>query len=301
MHTLAGVLAGAAFCAASLLSSLHAQSQPESPVAAGATVRVTAPVHFPSRALGAYAGVRNDSLFVRESRETVAIPRDFITRIELQTRSARAGAIGGAWRGALIAGGIGLAYASDGPQSALALLPVGALVGAGVGAVRKGKTWTPVEPDAVFGARVVAAAPVPAPIVAPTIEAPLPDMSRPAGAPPPLPPGFVGEQIVAGARAGAVGAGIGLLGGAALYAAAYQRPADGLGALGIPVVGALLGYVVAAPLGVAKYSRSHGIDGSLGGSYGGAMLGIVGLAGGGVGFFITVPWGAALGYNSGRR
>jgi hypothetical protein len=289
MQKLAGVLAGAVMFSV----SLSAQEVPAEPLAAGAPIRVLAPRHFPSSGQGGYAGVRNDSLFVREARTTLVFPREFITRIDRQTMTARAGAIRGAWTTALAAGFFTALYASDGAQSALAVLPVTVLMGAGYGALRKGKTWVPLDIDAVMGADTLAAQQ--RAVVAAAPEAPLavePDTKT-------LPPGFFSEQMIAGARTGAIGAGVGLLAGVAVCAAS-QKSSDDLCLLGVPVMSALLGYLVATPLGVAKHSRERGIEGSLGRSYVGATLGIVGLAGGGVGFFFTVPFGAAKGYNSGR-
>lgn len=294
MQRLAGLLAGAVMFSV----SLSAQEVPAEPLAAGAPIRVLAPRHFPSSSTGGFAGVRNDSLFVRESRTTVVFPREFITRIERETRTARAGAIKGAWQTAAVIGLLTTLYASDGPQAGLAVLPAAALAGAGIGALRKGKDWAAVEIDSVMGAPGSAATPTltqPA-VVAAAPEAPLavePDHRA-------LPRGFLGDQMLAGARAGAAGSGIGFLAGLVVYFAALQEPGDGLEALGAPLLGALLGNVIATPIGVARFSRARGHEGSLARSYVGATIGSVGIIGGGVGFFITVPFGAAKGYNAGR-
>jgi hypothetical protein len=112
-----------------------------------------------------------------------------------------------------------------------------------------------------------------------------------------LPQGFATQQGFAGARAGAIGSGIGLAAGVALYFIALKKPGDELESLGPPVAGAMLGYIVGAPIGVRSYSRARGVQGSMVGSYVGSTVGIIGLAGAGVGFFATVPIGATIGYN----
>ena len=111
------------------------------------------------------------------------------------------------------------------------------------------------------------------------------------------PPGFVWEQMRAGARWGSIGALAGLLAGSALVG-----QSDGeLDALGYPIAGAMLGYLVGAPLGVYRYSESQGVRAPFLASAGGALIGSVGIAGFGVAFFVTVPLGAAWMHNKASR
>jgi hypothetical protein len=108
---------------------------------------------------------------------------------------------------------------------------------------------------------------------------------------------FFWDQFGAGARTGAIGTGLGALAGLGLAVASGEAAKDGWAAIGGLALGGVFGNVIAAPIGVSRFSRARGVGGSLVASYVGSAIGILGLAGGGVGFFFTVPAGATLGYN----
>jgi len=237
-----------------------------------------------------YLGWSGDTLFLRATSQLHVLPWGEVRRIECEHSSRRAGAFKGAAVGTVVAVLVGL-NTSDGLKSSAALLPSFALMGAGIGALRSGVEWRPIPRDALFAAAwrtelsVVAAEAS----TGATIE------RNASGT---LPKGFAKQQAFAAAEAGAVGASIGAVAGLVLYFAALQQPGDGLEALGPPVLGGLLGYIVGAPIGVRRYSRERGVEGSMLGSYVGSTVGILGLAGAGVGFFVTVPIGATVGYNA---
>ncbi|MBA3854531.1 MAG: aminoacylase [Gemmatimonas sp.] len=115
------------------------------------------------------------------------------------------------------------------------------------------------------------------------------------------PPDFFWEQVRAGAKYGAAGTLVGALAGMAIASAASRDTDDGWAELGGLVFGGVIGNVVAAPIGVIRISRARDVEGSALLSYLGSTLGMFGVAGGGVAFFFTVPAGATIGYNLGRR
>ena len=227
-----------------VMASVGAEGQV---VQVGSRVRVWAPSHFFGYFEGVYAGGTPDTAIVRNTERVHYLPIPAISALHVSQSTRRAGAKKGALWGGGIAAAIGLLYASDGVSSAVALLPSGLLVGAIGGAVTGGRAWTSVPPSALRGAPPAVVAQ--APLVARDSVATRPP---PASTNAPLPPGFLLDQMSAGARTGAIGAAVGLaVGGVgAAVAAAGASQDQGLNVLGGMIGGALLGYMVGAPIGV---------------------------------------------------
>jgi hypothetical protein len=107
-----------------------------------------------------------------------------------------------------------------------------------------------------------------------------------------LPPGFVGQQVLAGVGGTAAGA---LLGG--LVGAMTTDRNGGLETLGPFVMGMFVGGMLGSAVTVQWYSRRAGFESPIWATVAGT---VVGLAGGPL-FLFTVPLGSTIGFNLARK